>query len=233
MVTYLVYKTTNLTDGRFYIGVHKTRNPGDRYLGSGVWLLRALKKYGRSAFRRETLFEFRRARLAYSKEKELIAAAKSGRCYNLADGGRGGWSHVWNLPQTMATRIRNGKRATENPSPALLEAQKMRSPAMRRYWKRPTALAIKARRKNGRSAGRLNLVKANFNPSPKMVEIRKNKTPKMRAASRRNMKTLNANPTESMKEAQRRAGRLYGIENLRKANAARAARRVGALSGTV
>ena len=32
---YTVYKITNTANGRIYVGVHRTENPHDSYLGSG------------------------------------------------------------------------------------------------------------------------------------------------------------------------------------------------------
>ena len=70
---HIVYKTTNLTNGKIYIGVHKTENPNifDGYLGNSLWtndlyLLRnpkepfhfAVAKYGIENFKRETLKVF-------------------------------------------------------------------------------------------------------------------------------------------------------------------------------
>jgi hypothetical protein len=49
---YTVYKTVNLVNGKFYLGVHKTDNPNDEYLGSGTYIIRAVhewaKKFGLS-----------------------------------------------------------------------------------------------------------------------------------------------------------------------------------------
>lgn len=69
---YTVYRTTNTTNGHYYIGVHKTKNPHDTYIGSGAALKAAVKKYGRSAFTKEVLFVFNTPEEAYNKERELV-----------------------------------------------------------------------------------------------------------------------------------------------------------------
>jgi len=91
---YTVYQTTCLANGKIYIGVHKTRDPDDRYLGSGNLISRAVKKYGRDQFQKEVLFIFESRAEAYAKEKELVTAAFAKRAdtYNLREGGAiGGW----------------------------------------------------------------------------------------------------------------------------------------------
>lgn len=50
-----IYKTTNTTNGMYYIGMHRTDNIDDRYLGSGVALLKALNPDNRGDFYREIL----------------------------------------------------------------------------------------------------------------------------------------------------------------------------------
>lgn len=45
-----VYKTTNLINGRIYIGQHKSNGLDEQYIGSGKILGIALKKYGRRNF---------------------------------------------------------------------------------------------------------------------------------------------------------------------------------------
>lgn len=69
---HLVYKTTNLVNGKTYIGVHSTNNIDDGYLGSGCIFKKALKKYGKENFKREILFNFDTLNQAYEKEKELV-----------------------------------------------------------------------------------------------------------------------------------------------------------------
>lgn len=90
-----LYKTTNLLDGKFYIGVHDGE-PDDDYLGSGVMLQRAIKKYGVENFRREVLREFSTVEEAYAAEREVVTPSlvDSAMCYNLNVGGRGGWYHA-------------------------------------------------------------------------------------------------------------------------------------------
>jgi hypothetical protein len=50
----IIYKTTNLINGKIYIG--QTKHPDNkRYLGSGTYIKKSIKKYGRQNFLRETL----------------------------------------------------------------------------------------------------------------------------------------------------------------------------------
>jgi hypothetical protein len=92
---YIVYKTINLVNGKFYIGVHKQKFYFpvlfDGYLGSGKLLKQAIKKYGEKSFNRETLFVFYDLETAYSKEKEIVNENFINRkdTYNLCGGGNG------------------------------------------------------------------------------------------------------------------------------------------------
>lgn len=89
---YIVYKTTNLVNGKFYIGVHKRNNRPD-YIGSGTILKLAIEKYGKEKFVRETIKEFDSSEKAFLYEKELITndIINNPKCYNIAPGGEGGW----------------------------------------------------------------------------------------------------------------------------------------------
>lgn len=67
-----VYITTNLLNGKSYIGSHSTNNIEDGYLGSGKYIRRAIKKYGKKNFNRRILSFFDNINEAYQKEELYI-----------------------------------------------------------------------------------------------------------------------------------------------------------------
>lgn len=87
---WMVYETTNLINGKRYIGVHASSRCRDHYLGSGTVLKAAIKKYGRENFQRKILKLFTDARSAYAYEQQIVNAdlIKSEQYYNLTLGGR-------------------------------------------------------------------------------------------------------------------------------------------------
>ena len=104
-MNYIVYKTTNLINGKVYVGVHRT-NPDifDGYIGCGVshkdkkknkkGFPKAVLKYGYENFKRETLFIYEDSEKgmlqAYQKEAEIVNIdwVKSPNNYNLTVGGK-------------------------------------------------------------------------------------------------------------------------------------------------
>ena len=87
---YFIYLTTNLINGKQYIGqYHGYEN--DRYLGSGIKLTRAIAKYGKENFNRVILCFCKNQEETDKKEKEIIArynAVENDNFYNLASGGK-------------------------------------------------------------------------------------------------------------------------------------------------
>lgn len=72
MTYHVLYKTTNLINGKIYIGVHKTEDINDPYMGSGKRLLQAIEKYGAANFEKTILEYFDDAENMYAREKEIV-----------------------------------------------------------------------------------------------------------------------------------------------------------------
>lgn len=105
---YIVYETTNLINGKIYVGLHKTENPDvfDKYLGNGVISTQpytymyaktafqyAVKKYGPENFRRKTLAVFDTIEEASDLEEQIVNEKFLERSdvYNMVLGGLGGY----------------------------------------------------------------------------------------------------------------------------------------------
>lgn len=90
---YILYKTTNKLNNKFYIGIHKCKTlEFDGYYGSGILLSKSIKLHGKSNFSRETLYTFDSWNEAKIKEKEIVSVEFCLRddTYNISVGGTGG-----------------------------------------------------------------------------------------------------------------------------------------------
>lgn len=87
-----IYKTTNLKNGKFYVGMHSTDNLSDGYLGSGVRLRRSIRRNGKENFKMEILEFLSNRSLLKERERELINTdlINDPMCMNMALGGSGG-----------------------------------------------------------------------------------------------------------------------------------------------
>lgn len=104
---YLVYQIINKLNGKYYIGVHRTKNIDDGYMGSGALIKRAIEKHGIENFTKTILFDCASAEEMFEHERELVDPSDS-MSYNMKAGGIGGWDHidasehmtrVWNDPE--------------------------------------------------------------------------------------------------------------------------------------
>lgn len=80
---FTVYKTTNLINGKIYVG-------------SGKILIQAIAKYGIENFSKELLFVYDNADEMFLKESEIVNSEfiKSNNTYNIKIGGEGGWDFI-------------------------------------------------------------------------------------------------------------------------------------------
>lgn len=89
-----IYETTNLINGKKYIGQHKSEQFDPNYLGSGTLIRRSIKKYGFENFKVKILCKCNSYEELLEKEQYYIAlfrATESDEFYNIVDGGFGGW----------------------------------------------------------------------------------------------------------------------------------------------
>jgi hypothetical protein len=100
---YIIYSITNILNGKIYVGFHATNDPDDNYMGSGIAINEAYKKYGRDNFKKDILEYCNRDNWA-EREKYWIGKLNTyGKGYNLTLGGEG--TLGFNLTEEMKKKI--------------------------------------------------------------------------------------------------------------------------------
>ena len=89
---YTIYKVLNKLSGKHYIGMHKTKNLNDGYMGSGKLIKRAIAKHGIENFTKEILYTYDNEQDMKNKERELVIVSEE--TYNLCEGGKGGFGYI-------------------------------------------------------------------------------------------------------------------------------------------
>ena len=108
----------NITNGKYYIGQHKTKNPLDNYMGSGHYLIKAFKK-NKSSFVKIILFDFDNYDEMNEKEKELVSLNDcypyNEMSYNLMEG-----SHNGHLSKESIEKANKTKQLNITQAPTLV-----------------------------------------------------------------------------------------------------------------
>lgn len=94
---YYLYQITNNINGKIYIGIHKTKNLDDGYMGSGSYLSNAYKTYGKENFSKTILSFFDSDEELLLAESDIVNENFLDRedVYNLVRGGiRRGYDHI-------------------------------------------------------------------------------------------------------------------------------------------
>lgn len=125
---HLLYKTTNLINEHFYVGIHSTRILEDGYLGSGKRLKAEVKKYGKENFRREIL-EYCDNRISLAcREKEIVNKEfrNNESCLNLTNGGDGDFTACNASEKTKKARKETGRKVLQKAwkDPEYIEKRK-------------------------------------------------------------------------------------------------------------
>jgi group I intron endonuclease len=110
----IVYLTTNLINGKKYVGMDSNNNPN--YLGSGTLILKAIKKYGQENFKKEILEECSNIKDLETKETFWIKkfnALKNPNFYNLEDNRKRGTNPFQNKSKEEKEKIFNKIKSEE------------------------------------------------------------------------------------------------------------------------
>ena len=132
---HFTYRTTNLINNRYYLGMHSTNRTDDGYLGSGKRLYYELNKYGRDNFKFKILKQFNSREELVQAEINLITEQdlKNPNCLNCKPGGQGGLSS-----EEHRRKFLEGAKSTQfshskNPSHSA-EKKKRSSEKMLQMW---------------------------------------------------------------------------------------------------
>lgn len=133
----VIYKTTNLINGKMYIG--KDKNNNSNYYGSGKALKKAIILHGKDNFKKEVIEECD----SYDKmnEREIywiehFNAVKSREYYNLKEGGDGGdcpQTHTKEFKEKMSKLEMGEKNPMYNKKHKKESKQLMKERAKGRY----------------------------------------------------------------------------------------------------
>lgn len=121
-----IYETTNLINGKKYIGKHISNKFDNNYYGSGVALKRAINKYNKENFRVVILEEVEDLALLSKLETDYIIkfnAVKDNNYYNNSYGGEDeGWSGInkmykekpdlWRRSREKSSKSQTGQKRT-------------------------------------------------------------------------------------------------------------------------
>jgi hypothetical protein len=108
---YYLYEVRCNLNGKIYVGVHKTKDLNDGYMGSGKVILAAIEKYGVENFTKTILEYFESKEAMYAREAEIVTEEFLARddTYNLRRGGSGGFDYLNDGSELHISRTRKGR----------------------------------------------------------------------------------------------------------------------------
>ena len=132
-----IYETTNLINGKKYIGKYKSSKFDTNYYGSGIALKNAIQKYGKENFKVIILEEIdtnqKDLDLRETYYIEKYNAVRSNKYYNNSYGGENeGWSGVnrmfkdnpdkWKASREKSSKSQTGQKRSEETKRKISES---------------------------------------------------------------------------------------------------------------
>lgn len=131
-----VYITTNIVNGKQYLGVKESSVFVSAYKGSGKILWKAINKYGWDSFKTEVYSWHKTKEELYNEEKKLSIewnVVKSSHWYNVMEGGKGGNTKL-NYTEEQMNNFRNKISISKSNRP-LTEKELANVEKMHKAWR--------------------------------------------------------------------------------------------------
>ena len=124
---YIIYKVTNNINEKYYIGRHSTKNINDNYMGSGIGIKNAIKKYGIENFTKEILAEAQNSEELWELERNYVnqEVVSDENSYNMSIGGKH-YLQGLSRDQLKKHQSRAGKRGAKAYLNKLKESGKLK-----------------------------------------------------------------------------------------------------------
>lgn len=130
---YFLYEVTNLINDKIYVGIHGTNNMNDGYLGSGVAISRAHKKYGKNNFSIKYLKFFDNENAMKAAEAKIVTKefVKMDSNYNLIPGG--GWLN-YGKRIGVSTKFSEAQKLYQSKIPPHIRSARMARMGNKSHW---------------------------------------------------------------------------------------------------
>lgn len=133
---HFVYKTTNVINNKYYVGMHSTDDLDDGYIGSGKYLWRSIRKYGKENFICEILEFFDNRELLVENERITVNddLLKDHLCMNLMKGGEGGLQSPDNVKKWRLAGTKRMKELFDSDPFYKLNLSRLKSEMNKKHW---------------------------------------------------------------------------------------------------